>query len=492
MLPVLKPTKQSKCTCTELFLIQYSILYANSIGKFILNTPSNYAYMEYYSDSIFEDEFSKCASDSFESVKSRCNFSHTMNLCQIHSDNSKEETKTTDFLFYVYDWIEISDQIHSVLTRYVNLIFSSIGILVNMLFVLILTNKKIMKDKMYKYLLINSLFNLVYSLILMTKFTLSYMESEQVIVQYKFSRTITSQYINLILMKFSLSFFRTGANISYFAFSLSRYIAITKKRGSIWDAFNQLSANIFSLIILIVSVLINVHIFFQFKIKVSQADTEQMHFFNPKNFSNYYKQEPIDDYKEMFSSQSEYFILKVAQYIRVIFGDLVHIIASMAIDIALFAFVKNKMKLKRMLLQANVVLSLIVMSRIEKRRVKKNHKSSKDRISQMIILNGINFFIFKFPLAVLSFYGFVFRYNRETMRYEPDLASYIICKAKAFCISLHEIFLCFCLISFLFQFLIFYKLDTNFKESIRNIRDKCLFCRNIKQEQTVEDNFVLI
>jgi len=218
--------------------------------------------------------------------------------------------------------------------------------------------------------------------------------------------------------------------------------------------------------------IINAHIFFGYKIKYSQKDHEQLHAFSGRNFSNYYKQESIDEYKENFSSQSEYYLLNISQYVRIIFSDLAHIIVSTIIDIVLFGFVKKQIRIKKTLVNANQVLSLIAGQSVNKKKLNKNHVKSHDRISTMIILNGINFLLLRFPIALLSFYGFVFRYNKYTKKYEPDLVSYIICKTIKLCGSLQETFTCLYLVSFIVQFFIFYCLDNNFKESLLQLKLK--------------------
>ena len=157
------------------------------------------------------------------------------------------------------------------------------------------------------------------------------------------------------------------------------------------------------------------------------------------------------------------------------FSDLAHIILLTAIDTALLLFIKRRMAIKKSLTEVNIVYSLIRTNVREnkQRYLKKKQKNrSKDRISMVIMLNGINFIFFRLPLALSSFYGLLFKYNRETMKHEPNLISYIICKQSGLCSSLQEIFSCFYLISFLIQLFIFYKLDTNFKLRILSLKNK--------------------
>jgi hypothetical protein len=202
-----------------------------------------------------------------------------------------------------------------------------------------------------------------------------------------------------------------------------------------------------------------------------------LHSFNAKNYSNYYKPEALDDYKENFSSKSEYLLLNVGQYVRIIFSDLAHIIASTCIDVVLFFFIRKQTKIKKSLQQVNTLLSLTILEPKKRKKYLKKLDKPKDRVTAMILLNGLNFLLFRFPLAILSFYGFVFKYNKEIKKHEPDLISYLICKSIRFCVSLTEVFQCLYLVSFLVQFFIFFKLDTNFRGSGSNLCHFKKFCK---------------
>jgi hypothetical protein len=101
--------------------------------------------------------------------------------------------------------------------------------------------------------------------------------------------------------------------------------------------------------------------------------------------------------------------------------------------------------------------------------------SLKNRMTLIIILNGFNFILFRLPLAIISLYGFVFRYDNEENKHKPNLTMYIICRYFRFCISLNEFFYFIYLNSIIIQFFIFYKLDKNFKKSLKSIG---LFLKN--------------
>ena len=476
VLPMLKPTFKSKCTCLELFLIQFSAKSGNNILKLLNRETSIYSFVQYYSEIIFENRFSICVNSSFNESLLQCDFYKRLEICQIKQiDRNKD-----DFIFYVYDWIQMKNIIQTVFPKYINLVFSVLGIIVNITMIIILSNKKIMTDKMYTYLLINSYFNLVYCTIFTIRSIINHLVGDLHRLTFMPSDAIFVQYLYLIVIKFGSSFVRSCSNIYYFSFAFSRYIMISNMKSFLIEKFQRLTKANFFLLTLTVSIIINVHIVFQFKIQYSASisSLDPLHTFSAKNFSYFYKREPINDYKENFSSGSEYLILNVAHYAQMILSDLMHIIITTVIDMMLLVFIKKKIKSNQNLIHLNV--SLEIMSRIQRVKQKRKSKKSKNRISQMIILNGINFLIFRLPLALLSFYGFFFKYNRETKSHEPSPISYIICKEKMFCASLQEIFMCFHLFSFWFQFFIFYKLDLNFKSSLLDIKKKFSYLKVVK------------
>ena len=79
----------------------------------------------------------------------------------------------------------------------------------------------------------------------------------------------------------------------------------------------------------------------------------------------------------------------------------------------------------------------------------------------MIVLNGINCFVFRFPSAFASFYGFIFRYDKLDKMFKPNIPSYIVCRGFHFCTNFQEILYLF---SLFLQFFIFLKFDEIFRK----------------------------
>jgi hypothetical protein len=88
----------------------------------------------------------------------------------------------------------------------------------------------------------------------------------------------------------------------------------------------------------------------------------------------------------------------------------------------------------------------------------------------MIVLNGLNCFILRFPNALTSMYGFIFRFSKSSKHFEPTISGYIICRNYHICHNLQEILYFFYLISLLLQFLIFFKFDKIFHKGYNEIK----------------------
>ncbi len=96
VLPILTPNSKSKCSCTELFLIQNSIKYQNQIERRISNFGLNYL-NDYYDNSnkLFPD----CVNNdnTIKDLIKQCEFRKRLKLCEYEEIKIDENT---NFLFF--------------------------------------------------------------------------------------------------------------------------------------------------------------------------------------------------------------------------------------------------------------------------------------------------------------------------------------------------------------------------------------------------------
>jgi len=272
--------------------------------------------------------------------------------------------------------------------------------------------------------------------------------------------SIYVKYFNAIFIKLIGNSLQTAINISHISFTLSRYITITQTKSKSLLKFNNITIKMYLFVVLIISLLINLYIYFEFEFKYSKGIDSYL-------YQDYHL------FKDRFSD-FEYKILNILQYFKIFVSDILYLIISFAIDIALTKYVRRKVALKKELTRVNALIQSIMDNDHGNVKSKKaNNMTSSKRITGMIVLNGINFFVFRFPLALISLYGLIFYYddsNNKSAHYKPDIASFVICRAFRLCDTIEEFLFIIYLISFFIQFFIFYKYDKNFKESFISLK----------------------
>lgn len=404
--------------------------------------------------------FSECGNGPIKDLIGSCDFKKRLEKCNIKSIVKKKEI---GFYFYISDWSVLAQK-SALILLILNIAVSIICFITNLIIMIILLNKKTSKEfiKSYKYLIIHTCFNSLYVLISLFDLICNRDRVEHT----QICNTEFVQYFKLISFRFIGSVLKTASNISHVSFTLSRYIVMTNTKSKILQKFNMISIKKFLLITILFCVVVNLYFCFQFIIRNQSGASKEIGFFN-YNYSSMYKEEKIDDYRQDFTF-SEHILLNFLQYIRIIFSDTFYIIISFLIDTFLFLFVKKQMKRKQKMFFINLTSNQF-RNQISVIRANRLAKTSKSRITSLIILNGINFLIFRFPSAVFNFYALIYFYDKTKMEYNPSLIGYLFCRVFMVCQRLAELCHLVYMISFLIQFFIMFKLDKNFKESFLNL-----------------------
>ncbi len=310
-------------------------------------------------------------------------------------------------------------------------------------------------QRTYKFLIIYTVFNSLYILIMFSRLICH----SDLFTCYPYtSSSIYIQFTKLILVRLVGNILKTASNIAFTSFTLSRYVAITMRKLKILLFLDKISIKKHLALNIIFSIFINVYIYF-----IAATDPSkypQMRLFNPSNYSPAYFQD-VDDYKEDLTS-FDHDILNVFQIIRIFFSDTFYIILVTVIDISLLHFIRLQAKKKSELI-VNVLTAGLQEDSKKNRKLNRKIKSSEKRLSAMIILNGLNFLMLKLPSAIISLYGFIYIYNVDDLKFKPDLYSVFVCRELKVCENVSQIAHMLYLVSFLLHFWILLKLDKNFK-----------------------------
>ncbi len=259
--PQLRPNHNSSCSCTELYLIQYSFRHNFMFNIYFEDTSKNYEMIQYYYDEINDRKFTKCIEDIGELnyLIFKCNFKQRLEKCKIYSISRENQS-----YFEIYDWLEIRKISNLIFSVYLNNILSLIVLVLNILTIKILKSKSIVNEKnpMYNSLFINSIFCLIYVTICLFKVI-------AICVDYKFYcspliETKFNVYYKTVFVLFIGESIKTASNFSFISFSLSRYIKVTSLKSSILLKIDKLKKRYYFLTFFIIAVFINLYHLFEF------------------------------------------------------------------------------------------------------------------------------------------------------------------------------------------------------------------------------------
>ena len=455
VLPELKPNYKSSCSCTEFYLIQYYILFDDSVNYY----SSTATQMVYYLANFFNNSYSisHCVNSSKYEVIEKCNFKKRLDNCDIKSIDKKRPSKLD---WDMIDWRETSQYTYLTFNLYVNPIFAFFCILINMLNIIILKSKSLKKDiqNNYNYFKLHSLSNLIFIILIPFELITNCVFLEYFCSAYYDS--LIAQYFDKIAFKLFKNSLKTFSNISYLAFILTRYINITNTKNVHLKRFQKLKYRYYILFTVIISLLLNIYIYFEYRF-IGKDQREKIY-------------SKIDDFETIISfdnlkidlTDSEHMIFTICQYFKIIISDLFFFILSIIFDVVLIFFIQKSI---RNLKKTNTSRNPNNNNTSNNIELKKN---SKSRLISMVILNAINFLFLRFPLAIIDFYSLIFRLDKNAtgyMKFKPDLLSFIVCRVMLICEDLKNIFITLYLISFFVQFFIFYKLDKNFQTGLATL-----------------------
>jgi hypothetical protein len=449
VLPHLKPTYKSSCSCTELFLIQNSYKYKYEDNEFLL---TNYYNLEnYYYNEIIDQRLSICINSSIDQLLLKCNFNEKLKLCNVKSliaAAAKSEESSNQFEWYVNDWEELSKYLYNIFTFYVNPILSIICILVNILIVLIFSSRSLKKDIqfLYKYLNIHLIANIIF-------ISIHYLDlinecTYEEIFCSKLNNSIYANFFKTYILKMIKNTLSTFSNIAYTSFVLIRYIKITNTKNLMLLKFKDISLKIYLLITICFSILINIYVCFEYTLQYKELNDVS----NTVRF----------DYFKINLSQNENILYNIFQYVKIIFSDLLFFLAALLFDIFLIVFINRKNENNTI----NLVVGAVNNQRLERKQ------TAKKRIIGNIVMNGINFLILRLPLSIIDIYGLIVSINisNKIIQYKPNLSIFIVCRLFRFCNDIQLICFTFYLVSFLIQFFLFFKLDNNFLLSLKSFK----------------------
>lgn len=437
VVPLILPGKKIQCSCTLIWLIQYYKAYFNFMASSDYDATINYNYAssDFYLDDT-QHVLKYCHNEDLKSSIKACEFEKRLKLCNNISFNYESSSfqfdNDTDFLFLI-KWLQL------IMVIIIQPLLCFIGIINNLITIVVIknrNNKKDFKDKMYKHIVINSAFNIIFCLIMIFGLVNQCLFYTSNMFCSKIYETKSSQYFKIIAVYFCGNVFKLAKNFSFLAFTFSRYILSLNKKKGFYRLFNNMNLKLYMVVLIFISTVLSLHKLFEYSVETSMDLTSEF---------------PIDKYsvKQCEKEPDAYCdLFNVLKMINIFINDIALYLINFVIDIILVkdysAYLSNKQKL------------LGSMSTHHKDT--EDSKIKENRVARMVVISNTFYLLTSLPEFILSIV--INFFSREISHFSNFnfKSSLIIEESEVFC-----------LLSIVFNFYILIIFNRNFKQSFNFI-----------------------
>jgi hypothetical protein len=248
IVPVIEIASLRNCSCTILWLLQYVPLYfANSI--------------EYFETSVRIECFS--SETEFNSSIEACNFAQKILNCQL---NQPKFVKNYDYktnLDVHYDFF-LYQYIFSVLLAPV---FCLLGLFTNTLTILTVFKNRHeqLKDHLYIFMLINAIFNSLYSLIYMFN-----LMSECILMNSLFCSAVfnapSTQYFKMLIVVYLGNVVKACSNLTYILMIVNRYMLVGRDHLKLLEQVSKIRISHSICLVVLIASALNIVKYFQYEV----------------------------------------------------------------------------------------------------------------------------------------------------------------------------------------------------------------------------------
>jgi hypothetical protein len=444
VLPTILTAKIIPCSCTLIWMIQYSnfYLYKNftyyrkGLWTLIINVSKSEKVIHCLLDtSNFTLEIEGC---NFE-----INFKNCENSKLITSGGREVGFFDEKNIVFEFKWLKYLVEV------FIQPILCLLGIITNLLTIKVIRNrstpflKKNLHNVMYEHQLASSIFNVI-----LCSIKILSLMNICIFPRTSFCSSINedtaTQYFKIYIVNFLGNAVRLGSNFSYMLFSISRFYLIDTAPSKFFKKLQKINTKIFYSILTLFCLSFSSFRIFQFKIN---------------DFFDVYEQNfPFDAYAvnwcedELILKTSNFLSLcqffTVINLVNNIFNNIIFFFVSFVIDLNLIRLSNENLKNKKKLFPHNKV-HIDEAIRF------------KEKINKMIFVNGLFYFTSHFPEFIVTLLLIIFRKALEHH-----------CFTLFSCVDLIEVSQSLNFAIIFSQFFLFKKFDKNFNDSFQNLRKR--------------------
>lgn len=367
----------------------------------------------------FELLFNNCQTEYIQKISS-------FDMKYDNSDSSRIFNKAEfEIIYYFYLFKFITQIILFPCFCILNIILCTISIKV-------LRNKNYKKElsqNLFIYAQINFIFNLVYSLLMLFKDINNCLTFPSVYCpSYVMKEPI--QYIDIWIFKYFTQIFKFCSTITEVSISYSRLINILNLKNKFSDFFNKINFKIYVFIIFFTGLVLNLNRLFQYKVNTM---------FNSDTFPYY-----VNDFDEKTNMSVQFILVSIYAFINSVL--------TMFLIIGIDAYL-----LRRIIRQNKQKLFMVFKNKSIDDCIKR-----EERITRLIIISTIFMTLIRLPeLLFLGFFIYVYYFSIDYINSD--------CLAKLSCFQLIEYGEFLFPLNGVFQFIVFYFFNSNFRDSFKNL-----------------------
>lgn len=410
--------------------------------------------MKYFGSNVSTEEDPRYDFDEFDSnldhinqVYSFKNFSYYNIICNFERAFSYCEPKTINTGVFKKYSLGYDDAYRYLLFEVITELFlmpicCAIALIVNMLSIIVFIKNRNqdLKEKIFKYALISFIFNLIYCVNCLLKLVNICIERFSIYCP-EYVTLIPMQLFDIYAIKLLLPVIRYNCIISELAISVSRFILVTETQ-LFFKYLNEIKTSYYLIVLIVSGVLLNL-------IKVFQYSVNRTYTFDSFPYYSGDHNNQTDIYR---------FPLTIINLTLFVITFLFPMIGISAFDILLLLDIKKKDKIKIDFAITNEKSSTKIEKKISECR------SREERVTNLIVFNTIFMIISRIPEIVFNGLAMKTFFEKQINAFTEKDISYYFDMSR-----LLEYSDFFFTINGIFQFIIFYNFNRNFKESFNKI-----------------------
>ena len=444
--PILDPGKPIECTCTILWLLQHTLTFYSLAKSGNQDEFYSISYFDFIVQDLMIIPLIKCVDiRTFNRSFASCNFTKRIQNCNQSKFNAERDISSeipmlsNDIdILYAIKWLEYIFLV--ILTP----ILASIGFFSSLLLIIVIENLRNLKKhniifnnnksnrNLFKHIKINAVFNLVFCVVMIFKLVNECLFYTSSIYCSKISITYSSQSFKIVFIEFFGNLIEMCSNLSYLGISFSRFILISNKGHGFYKRFDDIRISVYIIGLILFGSLMSIFKLFQYKINYGYFSFGTLDFPNEIRTKEYCYENKIDC--------AVFNVVKIANNFL---NDFFFLVLILIVDLILFKNYGQYSKNRKRLIKSC-------------KQDEGNH--IKNRITKMIIINGIIYLCSHFPELLVIILLYVF---------QTELNSF--CSVQMTCDKMNEIARVFIFISIISQFFLNNTFNKHFNESFNDI-----------------------